>query len=543
MRFRILAVVVAILAILGSVSSGCSGALDAPAGASEGESADDEGDEPDIVTPGKADNYYSNVAREFELRGTIEVEMTSEQFENPSERNRAVSERLTAVGLYLTAYLTDKIESHFDNMDYGGFKAMVRNYSVETEDVAPAGDERYSVEYTIDVAGPGNLLERLLQNGGEEVGGGVQFAFAMPAGATSDRESAGSRQIRNFNPDQHPGELEWVELVAEPLPDIQDAYPHYDAFMQDGVYDITHVFGYDYNEPRQDVPRARRMFSRLVEMGFQPPTSSFDQLGADSGPFVRTLETPGLTAGDEVRVEVRLYHAAMFEGERQRQHDLVLDRLRESDVFFYNGHAGPYFGLYLDGSHRADVDYQELAEVQLPRKQQIFVAQGCQTYSQYADMLYANPAKSEENLDVITTVNFGYGKKTWALFENLVRIGEEGVHMPTSYYKIVRELNTGYNDAKDVFYGAMGIDGNPQTHPYGNPDRVGAQCETDADCGDHPAGNVCADGECAVRAIAEGGCPAGTEFGYLTRSRLDRLRNRINEYLGRERRIEKGVCH
>ena len=30
-----------------------------------------------------------------------------------------------------------------------------------------------------------------------------------------------------------------------------------------------------------------------------------------------------------------------------------------------------------------------------------------QTYSQYADMLYASPAKSEDNLDVVTTVNAG----------------------------------------------------------------------------------------------------------------------------------------
>ena len=34
-------------------------------------------------------------------------------------------------------------------------------------------------------------------------------------------------------------------------------------------------------------------------------------------------------------------------------------------------------------------------------RQQLVIAQGCQTYSQYADVIYAHESKDESNLDVI----------------------------------------------------------------------------------------------------------------------------------------------
>lgn len=520
---------VAAVAALVIAAAACSSALDGSSNGDSGESAEAQGDDLKIVTPGKADNYWSNVAKEFELTGTIDVEMTTEQFEDPTERNKVVSQRLTAVGLYLTTYLTDKIrgvdsdgsgeieedEVLFENMDYGGFKAMVRNYSVETEDVSEAGDGTYLVDYTIDVAGPQSFLQKLVEAGAEQAGSGVRFDFSMPAGATSDPDNVRRGEVRSFDPDEYSGELETVELVAEPHPQIQNAYPHYRAFLEDGVYDITLFYGHDYNEARHDLEGASEAFQTLTSMGFEAPALSFDQLAADSGPFVRTVETPGPGTPDEVRVEVRVFHSDMFEGARQQQHDRAIELLRKSDVFFYNGHAGPYYGFYLDANGQAEVDYRELAEIELSEKQQVFIAQGCQTYSQYADMLYANPAKSEANLDVITTVNYSYGRGTMELFKNFVTI-EEGVHQPTPFYELVRTLNEDFwNGYKDVFYGAMGIDGNPQTHPYGNLEAIGQSCETAADCGANPTGNVCAEGACAVRALAEGSCPEGTQFGYL----------------------------
>lgn len=518
---------------------GCSGAMDG-----EGQGPEANAESYSIVAPGKADNYYSNVAKEFELSGSIDVKMSEEQYTDEAERNKVVSQRLTAVGLYLTTYLTDKFrgidsddsgeieddEVFFENTDYGGFKAMVRNYSVETVDIEKADQEAYSVDFSIDVAGPPQFPTMVLEEGGERVDGGVKFAIDMPKGAISDPEDVSRGEIRDFDPADYDGELETVDLKVNPLPKISDAYPHYADFMKDGVYDITLFYGHDYNKARHDLQGAREAFETLEQKGFEAPTDSFEELKHDSGPFVRTIRRAGDAAGPaEVRVEVRVFHSNMFEDERSYQHDLAIEELTGRDVFFYNGHAGPYYGLYLDGDHKASVDYRKLSEVEFPEeRQQLFVAQGCQTYSQYADMLYANPNKSEANLDAITTVNYSYGLGTMRLFKNLIDFDGEGVHEPVSFYEIIEDLNSEfYNRYKDVFYGVMGIDGNPQVHPYANLEAVGQSCSAAADCGGNAEANVCVDGRCAARVLAEDGCPEDMNFGYL----------------GQGNSVDGGVCY
>jgi hypothetical protein len=228
--------------------------------------------------------------------------------------------------------------------------------------------------------------------------------------------------------------------------------------------------------------------------------------------------------GAPLRLEVRVFHSDMFEGRRREQHDLALSELVTRDVFFYNGHAGPYFGFYLDEARQATVNYWEFAEAPFDAdRQQLFIAQGCQTYSQYADMLYANPAKSEDNLDAITTVNYSYGAGTMDLFESLIRLDD-----PIDFYTIVRNLNADWtNRYRDVFYGVMGIDENPSLSPLANLDAVGSPCATDADCG-APGGNACIDagGEmrCAVRTVADE-CPDGTRPGSIAEG--DTIEGRI----------------
>src|SRR5512139_2872108 len=58
----------------------------------------------------KADDYYSNVAAEWEVRGSVKLKMTDAEYADEGKRKDLVSRRLTAVGLYLTAYVTDKFE-------------------------------------------------------------------------------------------------------------------------------------------------------------------------------------------------------------------------------------------------------------------------------------------------------------------------------------------------------------------------------------------------------------------------------------------------
>jgi hypothetical protein len=127
-------------------------------------------------------------------------------------------------------------------------------------------------------------------------------------------------------------------------------------------------------------------------------------------------------------------------------------------------------------------------------------------------MLYANPNKNEGNLDVITTVNFSYGQGTTRLLANLLNLTA-----PPTFYQVIKDLNDdAINSDKQVFYGVMGLEGDPQLHPWADASKIGQPCSTAADCGD-PSGNVCADfgnGEvrCGVVALSQSGCPTSSKF-------------------------------
>ena len=460
--------------------------------------------------------------------GTVEVVMTAAEYADEELRAKRIGARLTATGLYLTAYLTDKFlgidsnndgeisedEIFFHNESYGGFHAMVRNYSLEAGDVAEAGGDVYRVTFTVDVGGPPGMLAALP---GSWEGEARQFEMQQPKGAAFSPDNVPRRDIRRFDPAEHDGPLETISFSGEQHPDVANAYPHFAEFMADGLFDITLFFGHDYNESRSDLRECEEIFDDLRYQGFVSPVEAFEDLTPDSGPFTREISANGQT----VQVEVRLFHSDMFSTTRRRQHDLALSELAARDVFFYPGHAGPYYGLYLDAAGAAKVDYHEFADLEMDSdRQQFVIAQGCQTYSQYADMIYANPAKSEANLDVITTVNYSYGRGTRTLLRNLLRLDGDGRHKPVDFYRIIRDLNSEWlNSWKDVFYGVMGIDGNPQLHPYVDLKALGRTCEAAADCGDRDA-HVCLDGgsgakECAAVTLAKHACPSGTHFLHL----------------------------
>lgn len=484
----------------------------------------------EIVPDGKADNYYSGVAAEFEVTGRLPVVMTKDEFNDEAKRADLVSRRLTAFGLYLTTYVTEKFrgidhngdgvisddEVFFKNEGYGGFHAMVRNFSVETLDVSGDPTSGYAVTFTIDLAGPRDLLSRVDLKDGPD--GGKVFEVKLPKNSTVDPAAVPRGEVRNFNPATFTGEIETIGCQIEKLPDPANAFPRYDSFTKDGVYDLTLFYGHDYNTARSDLSEARSAFELLQDSGFKTPVDTFEALNADSGVFTRVAKANG----QDLRIDVRIYHSDMFTTDRRRQHDLAVSELVARDVFFYNGHAGPYFGFYLDEARVATVNYLELAGAPFSDKQQLVIAQGCQTYSQYADMLYASPAKSEENLDVITTVNYSYGQGTDQLLASLIKLDDAGNHRPVDFYTIVGDLNSDWlNDTREVFYGVMGIDGNPQLHPYANVAKLGEKCETSLDCGDAD-GNVCLAASigpkvCGVKTLTEAACPEGTKFQYLAR--------------------------
>jgi hypothetical protein len=503
------------LSLLASAATGC---LDeAPA-------------EEDLVAvdDGKADDFYSNVSAEYEVRGTVKIKMTDAEFADPARRKDLVERRLTAIGLYLTAYVTDKFhgidingdgvisedEVFFRNEDYGGFHAMVRTMSGEAGNLRKVSTGIYNLSFDLDLAGPKNLMQLLPRVGTSSP---FKFELKMPEYAAVDPIDVPRGAIRNWKPETETGPIETHAFALVRLPTPKNAYLHYGEFVKDGVYDITHVFGHDYNTPRADLQEAEEMFHHLRARGFQAPVQRFADLEADSGPF--TLD---FKAGDrDVRMEVRIFHSDMFVGARQAQQELTVKELVTRDVFFYNGHAGPYYGFYLDANKEAQVDYLSLASAPFSDKQQLVVAQGCQTYSQYADMLYAHPLKSEANLDVITTVNYSYGAGTVGLFDGLTRLDASKRHQPTDAYALVERLNAEWiNRYREVFYGIMGITANPAVHPYAALERIGQTCTEASDCGD-PSANLCIKKRvnsvskvCAAKAVTNR-CPAGTYYKQL----------------------------
>lgn len=496
-------------AFLSAFAIGCSSATDESTASPPSE------EELVVVPPGKADNYYSNVSAEFEVSGKIDV-----KFADPADasdealRQDKIDRRMTAVALFMTTYMTKKLEGFFNNMDYGGFSAMARNHTVAAGDIEEVAPGHLRVAFSIDVAGPRNLMGALPRLD-DAPSGVMQFDLAMPAGFEASPNEVPRGQIRNFDAASYSGELEHIRCTIENEEMAKDAYPEINGMVEDGVLDVTLFFGHDYNNPRSDLQEAQEAFRELSGwMGYAAPVDSFEALAHDSGPFVRTM----MANGKEVRVEVRIFHSDMFVSNRKLGHDTALAELKARDVFFYNGHAGPFYGFYLSDDKPNDVSYTEFAELDMPAKQQIFVAQGCQTYSQYADMLYANPAKSEQNLDVFTTVNFSYGIGTMELFRRLVAVDNESQYAPETFGAMIRELNDHYwNDVKEVFYGVHGIDGNPQVHPFASLDRLGSGCESVDDCGS-PLGNVCVvpvNGTtkvCGAVALDGATCPSGTNL-------------------------------
>jgi len=476
------------------------------------------------VDDSKADDFYSNVAAEWEVRGAVRVKMTDAEYADAAKRKAIVERRLTAVGLYLTAYVTDKFEGidinnngtieeseiFFRNNGYGGFHAMVRTRSGEAGNLTKKSDGVYELKFELDVAGPKNLTQLLPRVGTSSP---FKFELKMPEGATVDPNKVPRGEIRNFNPATFTGAIETHAFALVKLPTPKNAYPAYAEFVKDGTYDLTMVFGHDYNTPRSDLKESEETFHHLVDRGFTAPVARYADLKADSGPF--TLATKA--GGKPVTIEVRLFHADMFDGNRPAQKAQMLDELVKRDVFFYNGHAGPYYGFYLDAAHAADIGYLEVAAAPFTEKQQLVVAQGCQTYSQYADMLYASPMKSEANLDVITTVNYSYGVGTLGLFDLLTQV-ENDAHAPVDAYAVVEGLNAEWiNESYEVFYGIMGITGNSAVHPYAALDKIGTTCTTASDCGD-PSANLCIKKAvnhtkkvCAAKAVASK-CPAGTYY-------------------------------
>lgn len=467
------------------------------------------------VTPDKADDYRSPIAQEYRVKGRHRLTLPAADAELSGEALQArvealVQKRFQLTSAFLFAYLTRKLPDN-PTQGYGGFRSTVREQSFEAMRIAPVEGEplTWAFDFEADIAGPLDLMTQLpLDDEG-------RFELMMMKVDPELLDHFKGSMFTGFDPRQlGPEWLESIQLQVSPRANQADAFPDYAALFEDGVFDVAIHVGGDYNEARWDLQNARSVFYLLqYQVGLTPPTETFEEFTLGDGPFTGEI----MAGGQKVEIEVHLYYPGMAEDAEglARLLDVYRADAARRDMVIYDGHAG-----YNDGLAGITVGYDptvtlaipELTELDLPEKSQIFMFNGCKSYAGYADALYAHPAKDVTNLDVISTIDFGYLADLPRTSVDVVAFMTEvaeGAHVPRSYDHILTALNTGIS--AQVMYGVHGLSDNPRRSPWADEGTLCMSCQTDADC--PGAENLCTHigptPYCTTACLDDSGCPSG----------------------------------
>ncbi|PIE18119.1 MAG: hypothetical protein CSA66_05110 [Proteobacteria bacterium] len=488
----------ALLAVLGSA------ALLACGAEADGDAADGVHPLP-AADDGKADNYISTNAREFVLSGQAHVDLPEGFADRPdddaraAELTRLVQGRLPAISRAVRDHIEAVLEPFNDGAtgeDKRWFTYFRRDHS-SADGAELLDDGRARFRFEMELVGSPFLMGKL------DPGGSGARTFEVTV-----KDSWWSSA----------GEGEQVEVTIAGTESV-DAFPRYDALFADGVLDIHVQFGGDYNAERYDIETARWLVEHLIEepQWLHPEVTAFEDLGIDSAPFTAELRVEGET----VEVRVTVVHSDMVEvTEEERLSDAMKRGLAEADIVIYSGHAGDNAGFILDYQPKHEIDDSAFSELTLRDDYQIYFFDGCRTYRTYVGALLDNPAKTFDNLDVVTTVNttpFAVGYQLlWEVLYWFTLTDEDGRHYPLSWKAILRGLNT--EDYASVHYGVHGVDQDPQLNPHGGAAVACAPCHADADCG--PGGNLClgyaGGGGCGVACTTDAACGEGYRCGRIT---------------------------
>ncbi len=494
------------------------------------------GDEPlEYVPEGKADDYRSTQGKEYALVAKDSVVLGEEELTLEGEARLArakelVELRFKAISYFAYEYLAGKGRSDA-NFTYGNFRTTVRQQTFESLAIAERADApgTFDFEFEAECAGPNDLLSDV------PIDASGAFALRLPILRREELESGSySKTYKHFNADTLPAEqLQTLTVTITAKPSEPDAYPDYSAMFDDGLLDIAIHVGGDYNEERFDLEAARDIFDSLkTELNLRAPVADFESLRTTSGPFTGELNANGKT----VAVQVSLFHPDMHK-EEGVGFDGLLAAYKASaatrDIVMYDGHAGydtNYSGIVVHYNPRHAIAASAFDELDLPEKYQLFVFNGCKTYTSYADAMYQNPRKSVANLDIITTVNFSWlsemTRVTTELVGNLTAAGKEG-HVPRSYDQILAEMNSGRS--WDVIYGIHGLSDNGRLSPYADAASLCQSCKSNGDC--PGADNLCIKGlgglrGCAAACTDDTGCPGGYRCAAVAAAGSDLLSGR-----------------
>ncbi len=456
---------------------------------------------------GKEDDYLGTLSLEFDLAAEVRITLTGD---DAALEGEARTERARELGLEemnrITAAVDDKIWDEWTEDDRTRDNSiLLRQMSDSIDGLQEAETNVFAFQYLVEVAGPSDLMER--------------FPFEQGEGQLFLPVSVGSGdQARDYR---------LVVTVSEETP---DSYPEYLEMFEDGLEIAIHV-GDDHHTDWKDISQARSVYDELIDLGFESPVESFDDLALDSGPFFRTLDV----AGETVNVWVSLFHAEMAPDD---QLDLLIEAYRQSartaDVVVYSGHAGrslTYSGVVLHYGPRAAIPASEFQNLELRDTYQIFVYAGCETYTGYSESLFAHPGKDSGNADVITTVNYSTSLPRATAAITLLRgllDDEHGTWWPHSWSSILRQLNDADAGHRwTAMYGVHGLSDNPRISPLAQPEVTGQTCELNSDCpGIDSQCNLRSSDvlQCGVACTHDSGCPEGTTCVDVASNLADDLR-------------------
>lgn len=440
-------------------------------------------------------DYRSPVGKEYAITGRTEI-VLQDAPADPEARlwaaNIEAAREADRITKALDAYFW-KIWPEEKRQSQENIVVMVRDATPDAIKVQEEAPGRYFFTYTAEVAGPNAFLTEFpLETRGEDVGLELQVGEG----------TEGAYSL-------------WLAFqVSETTP---DAYPDYRAMFADGLDIAIHVGG-DHYDPRNDLREAEAIYDELVSLGLRAPVP-FAELALDSGPFVGTLDV----GGERVDVRATLVHADMAaDTELDKLVDAYKAAAKRADVVIYRGHAGTsldYSGVVVHYEPRVAIPASEFKALDLPEKYQLFVFDGCETYTGYADKLYEHPAKGPANADVITSVNYGSGlvraESVRALLDGLLD-QREGTWTPQSWDGLLRGVNDAKRGRWTPIYGVHGLADNPKLSPLAVVETIGQVCQTSANCPGvdnlclNPPDGVSSASICGAACTDDAGCPEGT---------------------------------
>ncbi|MBK7579608.1 MAG: hypothetical protein IPI67_05305 [Myxococcales bacterium] len=497
---------------------------------------------PDLpgMAGGKADSYVNSAAQEYEFTGSAHMATpagldTLAPADAEVALKKAADSRLGQVATAIHGYLRDKAKaanSEIPNELPAEIAAAIADKDEQTKHHIL---ENWKTQQEVSAATRSS--KKHLETIRQDVDGSYLFDFDVEGLLSQKLASKIFAESKTFDvtvSSYQAPTSETVSVIAAKTPST-DGYPRYDELFADGVFDVAVHVGGDYNkeevqicctdsgqdscqkyecanscEPvddecsrpapsgctkqklggRVDRWTAEELVNTLKTQGFAHEAQTYQDLKIDSPPFTKTVDFAGKSL--EVRVKI-VFPEIVACGKESELVESMKESLATKELIIYAGHAGPGAGYVLDYQPRTELDDSVWATLPMPSHYQVLAMYGCETYSTYADAMFASPAKNDANLDVVTTVatmwtNMGLPGTTTLMFGMLMQEQETKRHLPVSWLNLLSWLNLQEQNAH-THYGVHGVDSSPKMSPWVKTTDLCASCEKDADCAG--GGNFC----------------------------------------------------